>query len=173
MTLIIEEIQISKIITRRTTPFYNVYAVHATDNGAIKHLQKIQKEYSLIGINPIVYERSFTIENIPWRSFTTITYRLEEAKLYGTNLSNLVYNLIRFNGYIKDQDKPYRYDNLGWFSSIEFAKSTKEWQILKYICSTRSDIDYLESELELKILGPYECTDMNPNLVIKPFTLLK
>ena len=78
-----------------------------------------------------------------------------------------------FEGYLKDQDKPYRYSNLGWFTSPYVAKMTKEWQIMRYMIANRDDIIGYEYDSEISIMGPYGITDQNPSLIIRPYKLYK
>ena len=83
-----------------------------------------------------------------------------------------MYHLIQTNGYLRDQDKPYRYDSLGWFTSPYAAKGTKEWQLMRYIINTRDDILGYENETEVGVLGPYGLSDQNPTLTIVEHRLL-
>lgn len=139
----------------------------------MRSIHYIKKKYESQNILSTINDNFLVISDVPWRAFTKISYKIENATLYGTQLQDHVFHLMQFNGYIIDQDKPYRYNNLGWFTSPEIAKSTKEWKVIQYLLQTRNDIHGYEYENEIGIYGPYGLSDQNPSLVIRPYKLLK
>lgn len=171
MTLIIEVLQIDNRLSKRITPFFNVVSVYKSYNDALSELYRLRDLYNTNNVSCSIIGDSLVISNDPSRGFAKISYELRNETLYGNHISNTVYNLIRFNGYIVDQDKPYRYDNLGWFCDMEIAKSTKEWKIMRHILSANPLVDEFESDNEIRIYGPYGCCDTNPCLVIKPYEI--
>ena len=68
-------------------------------------------------------------------------------------------------------NKPYGYDTLGWYSNIQYAKMTKEWQTYATLISSHG-IDGDIRENEIKLYGPYDCHFM-PNLFIEEYRILK
>lgn len=173
MTVLLECITFDQSITKRITPFYNVHSVYASHQGAIRGLRRIKRHFDKIHANSLIDGDSLVISDVPGRALTNIWYRLSTATLYGDRVPTTVYNLRKFNGYIRDQDKPFRYDNLGWFTSPEWGKVTKEWQVMRSIIDSNDLVDGIETDLEIRILGPYESTDMNPSLVLVPYHLYK
>lgn len=173
MTVLLECISYDQVITRRITPFYNVHSVYASYHGATRALRRIKKSFDKINANSSIDGNFLAISDVPGRALTKIWYRLSPATLYGDSVPSVVYNLRQFNGYLRDQDKPFRYDNLGWFSSPKWGKVTKEWQVMRHIIDSNSLVDGIETDLEIRILGPYESTDMNPSLVLVPYHLYK
>ena len=173
MTLIIEVLRLKDGLSRRITPFFNVHSVYATRGLAMQYLNELKNEYQANHIESWFDQDSLVISDDPGRGFANISYKLEDAILYGDRVSDQVYHLMKFRGYLTDQDKPYRYNNLGWFSSPIWAKRTKEWQIMRHIINTRDDIDGIETDNEIRIFGPYECTDINPSLIIRSYPLKK
>lgn len=132
-----------------------------------------KRKYESCGIQCVVNDDFLVISGVPWRAFTKIYYKIERDNLYGIRAQNKVYRLIRTNGYLIDQDKPYRFDPLGWFTSPYVAKGTKEWQMMRYIINSRDDIIGYENDLEIGILGSYGLSDINPTLFIREYKLLK
>lgn len=174
MYTIVEITEYDRSITNRISPFFDIHSVHATHQGAIRALYRIKKGYDEYNVESWIIDKTLVIKCVPWRALTKISYKIELVTLYGTHINDkTVYHLMGFNGYMNDQDKPYRYDNLGWFTSPYVARGTKEWQILKHILISRDDISGYETELEIKINNPYDCTDQNPSLVLRPYRLYK
>lgn len=173
MTILLECIEYDMRITKRITPFYNVHSVYASHQGAVRALKRIQKKYDKLSINSDYEDGFLVISDVPGRALTKIWYKLVQSTLYGDSIQDVVYNLRKFNGYIRDQDKPFRYDNLGWFSSPYWGKATKEWQIMRHIITTNDLVDGMELDLEIKIFGPYDSTDLNPSLALVPYKLYK
>ena len=173
MTLIIEVYQLKSNISPRKTPFYKVHSVYANKVLALDAIYDIQQDYHIRNIKSSFNEDILVISDVPERGFANISYIIEDTMLYGDSIGDYVYNLIMFQGYILDQDKPYRYTNLGWFSNPIWAKRTREWRLMKYAIETRKDIDWIETNNEIRILGPNECTDRNPSLVIRSYPLIK
>lgn len=171
MTLLIEVLQIDSTLSKRITPFYNVISPFKTYKGALSELYRMKEEYDKNYIKSSIFNNTLVISNDPQRGFAKISYKLENATLYGNSISHSVFHLMRFNGYIIDQDKPYRYDNLGWFCDRDLAKQTKEWKILRNILNNNNLVNGFESVDEIRLYGPYGCTDMNPSLVIREYTL--
>ena len=100
-----------------------------------------KRKYESYGIQCTVNGDILVISGVPWRTLTKISYKIQKETLYGIQLQDHVFHLIGFEGYLKDQDKPYRYSNLGWFTSPYVAKMTKEWQIMRYMIANRDDIN--------------------------------
>lgn len=173
MTILLECTMYDSSITKRTTPFYSVHSVYASHQGALRGLRRIKKRFERMNAECSINGENLVISGVPGRALTKIWFQLTHATLYGDHIPSMIYNLRRFSGYIRDQDKPFRYDNLGWFVSPEWGKVTKEWQIMRHIIATNDLVDGIETDLEIRILGPYESTDMNPSLVLVPYHLYR
>ena len=132
-----------------------------------------KRKYESYGIQCTVNDDILVISGVPWRALTKISYKIQKETLYGIQLQDHVFHLMGFEGYLKDQDKPYRYSNLGWFTSPYVAKMTKEWQIMRYMITNRDDIIGYEYDNEIGVMGPYGMTDQNPSLIIRPYKLYK
>lgn len=172
MTVVIEVLQMDRSISRRVNPFYNTCCACATKERALQYMRDKQAEFKRVGIISHFENDTLIVDldrgyNIGKRSYIT-----QETVLYGTDLSTSVFNLIRrTGGYMQYQDKPYRYDDLGWFTSPYWAKQTHEWKALRRV--TRKGRNRFETELELEALAPYESTDITPKLFIKEYELLR
>lgn len=156
----------------RITPLWNIHCVCITHNRAIQYLKEyketLQKESIECHIDQeeilhIDLDRGFNIG----RRY----YFLRDIIVYGDGIHEYVYHLIRYNGYIIDYDKPYRYDSLGWFGSSIWAKQTKEWKIFCYLIS-RHMISGEICDDQIKLYGPYDIFEM-PSLVIHTHFIIR
>ena len=154
-------------ITRRVAPIWTINKVCINRDRAVRYLHEYQSTLEYISSH--IEEEILFIDYNDGYNFGKNYYFLRDVDVYGEYLDEYVYHLVEYDGYILE--KPYRYNTLGWFSSIEQAKASKEWQVYSHLI-TENKIEGIELEREIKLYGPYGCIHM-PNLYIHIYPILR
>ena len=167
----VEVLYVDKSITNRITPLWKIHCVCKTKDIAIDYLHYYSEQLKEIFISSHVHNEILYIDHDAGFNIGKRFYILRNIVVYGDDIHDYVYHLIRYNGYENDYDKPYRYDSLGWFSSAMWGKQTKEWKIYSYLIE-HGMIGGRIFHDHIRLDSPYDVFEM-PKLYIEKHKIIQ